>query len=647
MRALIRSSSLVAALAALLWAQGAVVVDGAQARAPKAPGGPPLLAPGSPSAIAGEDLGIGAATSPAQESSGSGAPSGGDVLAANGLGSPLCGDSGGLDTASRHNCQTSGFIAASAPTGNYAFDVNIDTGIGNLSNSASAIVLDFAEQGWMGLVAITHALVVMFEWCFSLSLLGGAVMSQVTRALHSARLSVTEPWMAFALALAAALAVHQGLVRRRVADTVGQALATIAMMVGGLWVVGDPAGTVGALQRWADEGAAGTLAVAAGGEQRRSHATLAANMDELFGAVIVGPWCYLEFGDVGWCENRSRLDPHLRRVALSMVKQPNGGCRASCKADSGAQALSARLVRAAHTNGELFLALPANEVQRNSTKEHGTLLNALCGGGPSADDCRGPTAPQAQFRSERGLDNRLMGLASIWLGALGMLLVFGVLAVRLLVAAVSTLLYLLLAPAMVLAPVLGDAGRSLFMAWTTRLLAACVSKLTYAFLLGVLLTVNRMLLSVTALGWWAQWCLLSAFWWTAFSKRHAALAVLGGRQTPLFFATPRSRRIGWRELEALEVVRAARRVASKRLRARQRPTEVLRPRRLPPSAKRPMEAPPKSEPPKSDLPESDRRKSDLPDHEPATPPARVARPVGSGSSPLGEDIRAWARSYER
>lgn len=638
MRAPIRGFLRVMAVAAVLSAQGAMLVDGAQARTPKAPSGPPLLASQSQSGIAGEDLGIGAApTSPAQESSASGAPSGGDVLAANGLASPLCADSAQLDATSRRNCQTSGFIAASAPTGNYAFDVNIDTGIGNLSNSASAIVLDFAEQGWMALVAVTHALIVMFEWCFSLSLLGGAVMGQLTTALHSARLSVTEPWMAFALALAAVLAVYRGLVRRRVADTASQALATIAMMVGSLWVLGDPAGTIGALQRWADEGAAGTLAVAAGGQERRSQATLAANMSDLFGAVIVGPWCYLEFGDVGWCEDRARLDPHLRQVALSIVKQAHAGCRASCKTDAGAQAVSARLLRAGHTNGELFLALPANEVQRNSTKERGTLLNALCGGGPSADDCRGPTAAQAQFRSERGLDDRLMGLASIWLGGLGMLLVFGLLAVRLLVAAVSTMLYLLLAPAMALAPALGDAGRSLFMAWTTRLLAACVSKLTYAFLLGVLLTVNRMLLSVTALGWWAQWCLLSAFWWTAFSKRHAALAVLGGRRPQLSLALQRSRRLGWRELEALEIVRATRRVASNRLRARQRPGETLRPRRLAPLVNKPIEAPPNSDPSK-DAP---------PGLQTARPPAPVARSARSKGSPLREDIRAWARSHER
>jgi hypothetical protein len=186
------------------------------------------------------------------------------------------------------------------------------------------------------------------------------------------------------------------------------------------------------------------------------------------------------------------------------------------------------LLESAQTNGQLFLALPANEVQRNSTKTPKTLLNALCGGKESADSCSGPTAAQAEFRSERGTDGRLMGLVAIWLGALGMLLLFGFVALRLVVAAAATLLYLLLAPAAVLAPALGERGRVLFRNWGLRLLSAAMSKLTYAFLLGVLLSINRLLLTVPSLGWWAQWCLISAFWWTAFAKRHEVRVLLSG-----------------------------------------------------------------------------------------------------------------------
>jgi hypothetical protein len=512
---------------------------GAPAGPARAPSGPPLLGPGSsaPDVPASE------------ESSASAPPSAGDVLAENGLSSPLCRSPFALPITVQRNCQASGFIAASAPTGDYAFDVNIDTGISKWSNNASATVQDFAQLGWMALVAVTHALIVMFEWCYSLNLLSGAVMSQLTHTLHAAGLTFTEPWMAPALAIASVLAAYHGLVRRRVAETVGQALVMLAMMIAGLWVIANPAGTIGVLERWADEGAMGTLAVMVGGTAEHSQATLAASMTGLFGAVITAPWCYLEFGNVSWCEDRPQLDPGLRKAGLAIAKhlRSPSRCQAGCGAGASAEAVSASLLRSAQTNGQLFLALPANEAERNSTKAQGTLLNVLCGGGEAADKCQGHTATQAEFRSERGTNSRLMGLAPIWLGTLGMLLLFGLLAVRLLIAAAATLLYLLLAPAAVLAPALGDGGRAMFRAWTMRLLAACVSKLTYSFLLGILLAVTHMLLSLTVLGWWAQWCLISAFWWTAFAKRHQALGLLAGerhRQVIL-----RTRSLGRRMIE--------------------------------------------------------------------------------------------------
>ena len=75
--------------------------------------------------------------------------------------------------------------------------------------------------------------------------------------------------------------------------------------------------------------------------------------------------------------------------------------------------------------------------------------------------------------------SRMGGLLLIVGGALGMLLLFGFIAVRLLGAAMFSLLYLLLAPAMVLAPALGEGGREVFRRWAARLLGggrlkACV-----------------------------------------------------------------------------------------------------------------------------------------------------------------------------
>ncbi|MGA7706060.1 MAG: hypothetical protein WB998_14345, partial [Solirubrobacteraceae bacterium] len=447
-------------------------------------------------------------------------------------------------------------MAAPDPTNDYAFDVNIDTGVGKWGNDMSATIDNFAQYGWLALVAAAHGLVVMFEWCYSLDLLSGALLGQVTGALRNARLTFTEPWLAIVLAIASVMVVYHGLVRRQVAETIGQALAMLAMMAGGLWVMADPSGTVGAVEQWTNQAGLGTMAAVASGSPEHADRTLADSMRVVFGSVVATPWCYLEFGEVGWCEGTDQLDGALRTAGLRIAKseEAKSGCRGGCPAGAGPGSrtlfASAALLREAQTNGELFLALPANEAARNSSTKAGTLLNVLCGGGKSADACKGPTSAQAEFRSQKGTGSRVIGLFAIWLGALGMLLLLGFLALRLLGAAVVGLFFLLLAPAAVLAPALGDGGRSAFRDWALKLLEAVIAKLTYSFLLGVVLTMMKLLLSLTILGWWVQWLLLSAFWWGVFLKRHQTLgwAAGTGRGQP----QPPHRSMARRATEALE-----------------------------------------------------------------------------------------------
>src|SRR5258708_18806843 len=88
-----------------------------------------------------------------------------------------------------------------------------------------------------------------------------------------------------------------------------------------------------------------------------------------------------------------------------------------------------------------------------------------------------------------------------------------------------SLVYLLLVPGIVLVPALGERGRALFRAWIARLFGAVLSKLLFAFLLGVLLAVTSVVERLNGLGWWAQWLLLSALWWATFLPRHQLLAM--------------------------------------------------------------------------------------------------------------------------
>jgi hypothetical protein len=87
------------------------------------------------------------------------------------------------------------------------------------------------------------------------------------------------------------------------------------------------------------------------------------------------------------------------------------------------------------------------------------------------------------------------------------------------------------------------------------LLGAVVAKLMYSFLLGVVLAVVAILGDLSALGWWTQWLLMSAFWWGAYARRHQALGIAEGRIGHERPVGPRS--IAGKVREALDTPRAA------------------------------------------------------------------------------------------
>jgi hypothetical protein len=507
----------------LVWAFGAQQADGAKARAPaRAPAHTPAKAPPAkapPRAPSNPPLSTGGTSmSPEAEASASASPSGGDPLVDNGLGSPLCreGASAELSQAGERNCRSSDFEAAQAPTGDYAFDVHINTGVANWGNYFSASVQDVGQWGWMLLVAIVHGVIVMLEWCYTVDLLESSAMRAVTKGLSETQATFTRPWLVLALAVAAVLAMYHGIVRRQVSETLGQVVLMGVMMLAGLWVIVNPLGTVGALGAWANQASLGTLGAVIAGTPAAPDRTLSESMESVFSGTIGGPWCYLEFGNVRWCDEPKQLDSRLQAAGRRIAAQD--------QATIGPK--SAELLRRAETNGELFLALPANGEQRNSINDSGSLFNALCGG--SEEPCHGPTAGEAEFRTQRGTAARVIGLFLIWIGVLGMVLLLGYLALHLLGAAIASLFLLLLAPAAVIAPALGDGGRSLFRRWGTWLLGAVCSKLIFSFLLGVVLLMQQTLMGLTVFGWWAQWLLVSAMWWGAFLKRHHVLGFVHG-----------------------------------------------------------------------------------------------------------------------
>jgi hypothetical protein len=264
----------------------------------------------------------------------------------------------------------------------------------------------------------------------------------------------------------------------------------------------------------------------------------------------------------------------LDGVGCGSVPAPDG-----CSNGSGASTSeiehSARLLRAARTNGAIFLALPPNGPARNAINDPTSLLRAICRS-ETATDCHGSAAAPAEFRTNHGTWSRVGGLLLISAGVLGMLMLLCFLALRLLGAAIFSLVYLMLAPAAALAPALGETGRAVFRKWVTQLFAAVVSKLLFAFLLGVVLAILGILEHLQALGWWTRWLLMSAFWWGLFARRHQVVQLAsgaGGEDRARRVRRPVLRRVN----ETLDArARMQQRVRSAKERSRERGPELTR-----------------------------------------------------------------------
>ena len=490
-------------------------------------------------------------------------------LASNGFESPSCTSpelSAQLSAEEQSNCRISGLAIAPVPLANYSVDLDIPSGLGaSFGEDVDTVVQDLlVTPVWTALVWLVHVVLIALEWCYSLKLLTPATLARAGGVLGGATRVFTDPWLGLVLAIAAAGFAWQGLVRRRVLDTLGRAALLVVMVSSGLFVIADPGGTIGAVGGLADSAALATVSASATGDPSTPVASVDGAFGQVFAATVEGPWCYLEFGDVGWCANPAALDQRLHGTAerlesiyraADLCHGPVQGLVQCAPAGSAYQREVAgawAALAAARTNGALFRAIPGGTPARTSLTTVPSLYATLCGATDAAA-CTAPTAPQSEFRTAPGTWPRVGGLLLIAAGTLGMLLLFGFLALRLLGAALATLLYLLLAPLAVLAPALGDSGRDTFRLWALRLLGALLSKLVYSVALGVVLMVVGLLESLDTLGWWTQWLLVSVFWWTAFEHRHRVLGLVlhergePARRSPLatrLFVASRAARAG-------------------------------------------------------------------------------------------------------
>jgi hypothetical protein len=405
-----------------------------------------------------------------------------------------------LDAVARRSCQASGSVASPHPLSAYGMDVRVGFSITDPGKSFLSALQSVAAAVWMGLLWLIKGVLLLLEWAFSLDLTRQG-MPKIRETL--ARLqnqAFGDWWLLLAISIAGLWGMWRGLVQRRATETLAGLAATIALIVGGLVIIARPEDTVGRAAQAANETGLAVLAAASGQPVDQPRTALAGTLRRVFSDTVRDPWCALEFGSIDYCDEAT-----------------------------GDRRLS--------TNAELWLAYPAQSWQRGRLH---TLMKPPDHGGISAvgiakrvlgiggEDRKLPgdvedlvrDAPnQARMQDAGGTFPRLALLLMILVGLLGAGALYAYLGVRLLLAAGMTLVLLLIAPAMLLAPAVGDSGRATFIGWIKRLVGAIAAKLIYAVLLAVVLAASRVFTGLD-IGWFGTWLLSAAFWWGVFIKRH-------------------------------------------------------------------------------------------------------------------------------
>jgi hypothetical protein len=346
-----------------------------------------------------------------------------------------------LDAAARQSCRSSGSVAEPHPLSSYGIDVRVGFSITDPGKSFMGALQSLGAGLWMALLYGIKGVLLLLEWAFSLDLTNEA-MPEVRVSL--ARLhdqAFGDWWLLLAISIAGLWGIWRGLVQRRTTETFAGLAATVALMVGGLLLISQPEETVGRAAQATNDAGMAVLAAGTAGSVDRPRDALASALRQMFDSTVRDPWCALEFGSVDFCDLRT-----------GDAARP--------------------------TNAELWLGYPAQGWQRG--RLHKLMYKHDEGGGFNPlgtakgllglnddrklpDDVEGLVrkAPErASIQDAGGTFPRLALLAIILVGLSGAIALYAYLGVRLVLAAGLGLVLLLIAPAMLLAPALGDSGRA-------------------------------------------------------------------------------------------------------------------------------------------------------------------------------------------
>lgn len=475
-----------------------------------------------------------------------------DPISGLGLRNPVCDKPSEIrSTQTRLSCEMNGSPEGTYSTTNYGFDVHIETGLTHPVGSAQSFFVGTVLNGiWLGLIGILKLVLALLGLAFNLNPFAeGGSMRDISRALDRLYRAITDPWLSVTIAAGGIWFAYRGLVRRDLAASVGGTLAGVAMLIVGLWIIHQPAASVGRLAKISDQAAVTIITAPRSGSLARPTGTYAEAMSSAWAQLVEVPFAGLNFSDVKWAmgppppEAVKRADEKLCEDVGALVLVAILSGRTSPDTSSAEGALKACEQFARKRFGrpqrviDLYLRSSPGSPSRDALWDY-------------FDDDEGDRyKAKVAAQGGDGVMTRLSMLALFALGMLGAVMLLAWLAIRLFTQAAIAFVLLLAAPFAVFFPMLGDSGRRAFKTWGLTLLGATVAKVIYAAFLSVVLLGMEILGRV---GDATGFLLASAFAWAVFLKRTELIAWMsigdaeGGRQvSPLaqFLAFSGARRV--------------------------------------------------------------------------------------------------------
>lgn len=410
----------------------------------------------------------------------------------------------GITLQAQRACAGSGSTLSPFPTDNFQLDVHVNAGITDPGAWFPSFVQNVLTWLWGMMVSVVGWVFSALGAAFGFNLFGADHAGRIPGTLHGISGAFTEKWLGVALAIGGLWALYHWM-RHDESKAVGHLLGMVVLMVVASVLILDPVGLLGGVSRDSSAMSGDVLAVFSTGHDGGSGSFGSAEPG-LWSQSVERAWCALEFGkDTNWCMSPIGSETASWRAdALANVAKADKGSSPQVQQDER------RRLRLAKTNGELWLAFPANDDARNGANDSWTLYHHLLKAHPEL----------AAIRGSGGIGSRSGTFVLIAIGLVPFGLLLGYIMLHLIAAAIVFVLLLLMTAVMIFAPAFGEGGRKAFARWAGGLGVTLFLQIGYAACLGVLLLVSGLLVPLAGGGTfgWLLWALLWVVAWMHRAK---------------------------------------------------------------------------------------------------------------------------------